>query len=105
MSDTPEPVNHPEPDPETNYWPGGPDEILGTLEDGTKVKRRMLRMRACTEKDAKNKMCRGHLKRWFEAPAVVEQFGDGNDVYRCERCKTIYLANPRETARTQTVSW
>ncbi len=93
-----------EADPRTNYWPGGPDELLDTLADGTKVKRRMLRMRACTEKDAKGKFCRGHIKRWFEPlPEVREKYG--NEVYRCERCRTIYLPNPHEPKRTQNMSW
>jgi uncharacterized protein with PIN domain len=95
------------PDPERNYWPGGADEVLGTLENGTKVKRRMLRMRACTERDAKGKMCRGHLKRWYEPPeALARRFGkDAADAYRCERCKTIYLPNAIEAPRTQTMVW
>jgi hypothetical protein len=94
------------PDPERNYWPGGADELLGTLSNGTKVKRRMLRMRACSEKDAKGKLCRGHLKRWYEAPAeLAERFGANADVYRCERCKTIYLPNAIEAPRTQTLVW
>jgi hypothetical protein len=94
------------PDPAQNYWPGGPDEVLGTLANGVKVKRRMLRMRACTEKDGKGKMCRGHLKRWFEIPDELRaQFGAKAEVYRCERCKTVYLPNPSETPRTQTIGW
>jgi hypothetical protein len=90
----------------SNYWPGGKDEILGTLANGTKVKVRMLSMRACTEKDAKNKMCRGHLKRWFDQPDEVRQFaGKCAEVYRCERCHTIYLPNVEERPRTQTLAW
>lgn len=99
----------PQPDPTNNYWPGGQDEVLTTLADGTPVKRRMLRMRACTQKDAKGKMCRGHIKRWFtpskEAEAFAASLGGVPEIYRCERCKTIYLPNPAEPARTQTMSW
>ena len=40
-------------------------ELVDTLSDGTKVKRRVPRMRACNEKDAKGKLCAGHLKRWY----------------------------------------
>lgn len=87
-----------------NYWPGGPDEVIETLGNGVKVKRRMLRMRACTEKDAKGKMCRGHIKRWFEpATEISSRFGD--EIYRCERCKTLYLPNPHEQPRTGTMEW
>ena len=34
-------------------------ELVATLSDGTKVKRRVPRMRACNEKDAKGKLCAG----------------------------------------------
>ncbi len=99
-------VVHGKADPQHNYWPGGEDVLLGTLSDGVKVKRRMLRMRACTEKDAKGKMCRGHLKRWFAAPAELrDQFPQTDEVYRCERCHTIYLPNSGEAPRTQTMAW
>ena len=40
-------------------------ELVATLSDGTKVKRRFPRMRACNEKDEKGKLCAGHLKRWY----------------------------------------
>ena len=40
-------------------------ELVATLSDGTKVKRRIPRMRACNEKDEKGKLCAGHLKRWY----------------------------------------
>ena len=95
------------PDPRTNYWPGGDDQLITTLPNGIKVKRRMLRMRACTEKDAKGKMCRGHIKRWFDAPPEVLNLAGniGGEIYRCERCKTIYLPNPAEAPRTQTLAW
>lgn len=90
----------------SNYWPGGADEVVSTLSNGTKVKRRMLRMRACTEKDAKGKICRGHIKRWFGATAELKAlFGPAVETYRCERCNTIYLPNPEEAPRTRTLSW
>lgn len=92
--------------PLTDYRPGGTDEVIATLSDGTKVKRRMMRMRACTEKDARGKMCRGHLKRWFDLTAEVKSvYGSDVEAYRCERCHTIYLANGAEPARTQTLAW
>jgi hypothetical protein len=101
-------MEHPRGVPDTlrNYWPGGPDEVLETLSNGVKVKRRMLRMRACTEKDAKGKMCRGHIKRWFTPSEEVQsKYGDKAEIYRCERCKTIYLPNPEEQPRTQMLEW
>jgi hypothetical protein len=81
-------------------------DILTTLSDGTKVKRRLPRMRACNEKNEKGKLCAGHLKRWFFfGDEVKSQFGADAEVYRCERCKTIYLPNPDEAPRTGTLSW
>jgi len=51
-------------------------ELVATLADGTKVKRRIPRMRACSEKDAKGKLCAGHLKRWyFFGGEVQSKFG------------------------------
>lgn len=81
-------------------------EFLEKLSDGTKVKRRLLRMRACNEKDEKGKLCAGHLKRWyFFGEEVKEKFGEGAEVYRCERCKTLYLPNPEESPRSGTLSY
>lgn len=77
-------------------------ELIETLESGVKVKRRAPRMRACDEPNAKGKLCTGHLKRWFHAPAEVRaRFG--TELYRCERCRTIYLPNPDEPANTGTL--
>jgi len=79
-------------------------ELVDTLADGTRVKRRILRMRACNEKDEKGKLCAGHLKRWYFAAAeLTRRFGD--EIYRCERCKTLYLPNPDEAPRSGTLSY
>jgi hypothetical protein len=81
-------------------------DVAGTLSDGTKVKRRIPRMRACNEKDAKGKLCAGHLKRWyFFGEEVSRLYGADAEIYRCERCKTLYLPNPGESPRTGTLSW
>lgn len=84
-----------------------PDPLLvTTLGDGTKVKRRMPRMRACNEKNEKGKLCAGHLKRWyFSGAEVAERFGKDAEIYRCEHCKTLYLPNPEEPPRTGTLSY
>jgi hypothetical protein len=77
---------------------------VGKLESGVKVKRRVLRMRACDEKNEKGAICGGHLKRWFSAPAnVLKEFGE--ELYRCERCHTVYLPNLDEKPRSATLSW
>ena len=60
--------------------------------------------RACNEKDAKGKLCGGHLKRWFYAADIKEQacgdvakaFGPDAEIYRCEHCKTLYLPNAQD---------
>jgi len=86
--------------------PAGESPVIDTLSDGTKVKRRMARMRACNERNAKGKMCAGHLKRWyFFSDEAKEKFGPKAEIYRCERCHTIYLPNAEEGTRTGTLSW
>jgi hypothetical protein len=81
-------------------------KLLDTLSDGTKVKQRVPRMRACNEKDEKGKLCAGHLKRWyFFGDEVIKKYGPEAEVYRCEHCHTLYLPNPEEEARTGTLSW
>lgn len=81
-------------------------DVLMTLSDGAKVKRRLLRMRACNERNAKGKLCAGHLKRWFKLTEAAKlQFGANVELYRCERCHTIYLPNAEEQPRTAILSW
>jgi len=47
--------------------------------------------RACDEKDAKNELCLGHLKRWYTADEeTLKQAGRDAELYRCERCHTLY---------------
>jgi hypothetical protein len=87
--------------------PSAPDpQLVATLPDGKKVKRRLLKQRACNEKDAKSKLCAGHLKRWFDfGPEVAERFGKDAEIYRCENCKTLYLPNPEESSRSGTLAY
>lgn len=81
-------------------------ELVATLSDGTKVKRRLPRMRACNEKGPKDKLCAGHLKRWyFFGDEIKKLYGDDAEIYRCERCKTLYLPNPHEQPRSGTLCW
>ena len=66
-----------------------------------KIKVRKPRQRACDEKDAKNKLCAGHLKRYYDYPPAVERIiGKGAELYRCERCRTLYQPNPSELPRS-----
>jgi hypothetical protein len=79
--------------------------LLETLPDGTKVKSRKPRQRACNEPDGK-KICAGHLKRWYEpGEEVRRRLGADAEIYRCERCHTLYLPNPEETPRTRTLAF
>ena len=60
--------------------------------------------RSCNEKNAKGKLCAGHLKRWYYMADVLEQacgdvqrtYGTDAEIYRCEHCKTLYLPSPEE---------
>lgn len=80
--------------------------VVDTLADGTKVKVRMPRMRACDERDEKNKICAGHLKRWYNfGPEVASKYGSNAEIYRCEHCKTLYLPNPDEAPRSGTLAY
>lgn len=87
--------------------PGIPPDsnLICTLTDGTLVKRRLPRMRACNQRSEKGKICAGHLKRWFRfGSEVVEQMGAHAEIYRCERCHTLYLPHP-DDPRTGTLSY
>jgi hypothetical protein len=67
-----------------------------------KVKTKVPLQRSCNEKNEKGKLCGGHLKRWFYTFDTVEcacgdverAWGKNAEVYRCVRCKTVYLPNP-----------
>ena len=94
-------LNYPLPD-----HPPPVTDVIATLSDGTKVKRRMVRMRACNEKDEKGKLCAGHLKRWFDfGEEIGRRFGPDAEVYRCEYCRTLYAPNPEEPPRSGTLCW
>jgi hypothetical protein len=75
------------------------------------IKEKKPGQRACDEKDAKGELCVGHLKRWYyyhplqltvseEEAQAVKVFGKDAEVYRCERCHTLYrpAATDRSTA-------
>ena len=77
-----------------------------------KIKVRKPRQRACDEKDAKGKVCCGHLKRWHDYPAEIEALvapghprgqGPQPELYRCENCKTLYKPDLHEMPRSYTL--
>jgi len=79
--------------------------LIATLSDGTKVKMRKPRQRACNEPDGK-KICAGHLKRWYEyGDEVKKMLSGGDEVYRCEHCQTLYIPNSEEVPRTGTLAY
>lgn len=84
-----------------------PKNFVARLPDGTVVKRRIVRQRACDEPTGKKgKICAGHLKRWYGfGGELVERFGRNLEIYRCERCQILYLPNEGETARTGTLAF
>ena len=69
-----------------------------------KVKVKKHLQRSCNEKDAKGKICGGHLKHWYYAVDTVEQecgdlereYGKNTEIYRCENCRVLYLPNPED---------
>ena len=74
-----------------------------------KVKEKKPGQRACDQKDAKGELCLGHLKRWYyyhpirltssdEEAAALKEFGEGAEIYRCERCHTLYRAVPADNS-------
>lgn len=68
-----------------------------------RIKTRKPRQRACDEKDAKEKVCCGHLKRWYDYPKEIEALvGKNVEVYRCENCKAIYRPDLGEMPRSYT---
>ena len=85
-------------------------EVVDTLPSGQKIKRRTLHMRACNEKDEKGKLCCGHLKRWNGfgdeiKRALNQKYGDDPEVYRCERCRTLYVPAEGEPQRTRQLAF
>jgi type IV secretory pathway VirB10-like protein len=71
-----------------------------------KVKHKKATQRACDEKDAKGKLCCGHLKRWYDYPQEVEAIiGKKAEVYRCEFCKTLYTPDLSRAPHSYTLRY
>jgi hypothetical protein len=71
-----------------------------------KIKVRKHKQRSCNEKDAKGKLCAGHLKRWFDYPKeVADLVGPEDEIYRCEFCKTLYRPDPAQMPNSFTVRY
>ena len=90
----------------TNAAAEGAAGVAAEAVSAPKVKTRKTKQRACDEKDAKGKVCAGHLKRWFEYPAEIEKLvGKGAEIYRCEFCKTLYRPDPGQKPNSYTVRY
>jgi hypothetical protein len=71
-----------------------------------KIKSKKATQRACDEKDAKGKLCCGHLKRWYDYPKEIEALvGRKAEVYRCEFCQTIYKPDLSKTPHSYTLRY
>ena len=71
-----------------------------------KIKVRKPRQRSCDEKNAKGKLCAGHLKRWYDYPKEVQaRIGKDAEIYRCEFCKTLYKPDPKQMPHSFTLRY
>jgi hypothetical protein len=71
-----------------------------------KIKVRKHKQRSCNEKDAKGKLCAGHLKRWYDYPKeITDLVGPETEIYRCEFCKTLYRPDPQQLPNSFTVRY
>jgi hypothetical protein len=89
------------PKPAAAAAPAAPEVPAGP----PKVKVRAPRQRSCDEKDAKGKLCCGHLKRYYDYPKEIAALVGGPmvEVYRCEFCKTLYKPNMAEMSQSYTL--
>src|ERR1700680_139161 len=81
-----------------------PSEALALA--GPKIKVRKHKQRSCDERDAKGKLCAGHLKRWYDYPKEIEALvGPKAEIYRCEFCKTLYRPDPEQMPHSFTLRY
>jgi hypothetical protein len=71
-----------------------------------KIKAKKATQRSCDEKDAKGKLCCGHLKRWYDYPIEIEALvGPKAEIYRCEFCKTLYTPDTSQPPHSYTLRY
>ena len=71
-----------------------------------KDKIRKHKQRSCDERDAKGKVCAGHLKRWYDYPTeIAALIGPKSEIYRCEFCKTLYRPDPEQLPHSFTLRY
>jgi hypothetical protein len=77
-----------------------------TAPAAPKIKPKKATQRACDEKDAKGKVCCGHLKRWYDYPKEIEALvGPNAEIYRCEFCKTLYKPDLSQSPHSYTLRY
>src|ERR1700682_3737265 len=80
--------------------------VADTAPKEVKIKVRKPKQRSCDEKDAKGKLCAGHLKRWYDYPKELEsKIGKDAEIYRCEFCKTLYKPDPKQLPHSYTLRY
>ena len=71
-----------------------------------RIKPKKATQRACDEKDAKGKLCCGHLKRWYDYPREIAALvGPKAEIYRCEFCKTLYKPDLSQPPHSYTLRY
>jgi hypothetical protein len=71
-----------------------------------KIKIRKHKQRSCDERNAKGKLCAGHLKRWYDyPPEIAALIGPQAEIYRCEFCKTLYRPDPEQLPHSFTLRY
>jgi hypothetical protein len=74
--------------------------------EAPKIKPKKATQRACDEKDAKGKLCCGHLKRWYDYPKEITALvGPSAEIYRCEFCKTLYKPDLSQPPHSYTLRY
>jgi len=92
------------PPPKPPAAPPAPAADAAPVEQ--KIKVRKPKQRSCDEKDAKGKLCGGHLKRWYDYPKDVQaKIGNDAEIYRCEFCKTLYKPDPKQLPHSYTLRY
>jgi len=83
-----------------------PSATAETAPQEIRIKVRKPKQRSCDEKDAKGKLCAGHLKRWYDYPKEVQdKIGKEAEIYRCEFCKTLYKPDPKQMPHSFTLRY
>ena len=88
--------------------PPAPAAVAAVAEPAgpPKIKVCKPRQRSCDEKNAKGKLCAGHLKRWYTYPKSVEALiGPVAEIYRCEFCHTLYRPDPAQLPHSFTLRY